>query len=144
MFVYAAIPLTCWVCALIAIPRKPRFGNEAEELAYFRLLGRQRTLALIALCITAVVFIVGVLSLPQRLDPDLHAVRQARVACAASRASALDGLDYGIIITSRCYEFQPGGTWAERLEKPDGSWVIVATMTSPPSFVSSSPAPRST
>lgn len=28
MYLIAALPLTCWLCALIAIPRSPRVGAE--------------------------------------------------------------------------------------------------------------------
>jgi len=41
MLTLIAIPLTCWLCAFVAIPRKPLPGNEVQELVYARLLGRQ-------------------------------------------------------------------------------------------------------
>ena len=55
----AAIPLTCWLCALIAAPRRPRVGNEVAELVYIRLLGRQQRLVLLAAVATAVLFITA-------------------------------------------------------------------------------------
>ncbi len=137
MFAYAAIPLTCWICALLAAPRKPRIGNEVEELIYSRLLGRQELLALLALFVTAITFLVVVTHLPQQLDPDLNTVRQAREACIEAQHAALDAADYGVDIRARCYALQPGGMWAERVERADGSWLLVATLTGPPLFARS-------
>ncbi len=135
MFAYAAIPLTCWLCALLAIPRKPRFGNEVEELVYSRLLGRRELLALLALFVTAITLLVMVTRLPQRLDPDLTTVRQAREACGAARnTAASDAADYHFDVRFRCYVLQPGGAWAEQLMQDDGSWLLVATLAGPPRF----------
>jgi hypothetical protein len=53
MVTFAIIPVTCWLCALIATPRKPRFAGEEQELVYLRLLGRQQRLTLLALLATA-------------------------------------------------------------------------------------------
>jgi hypothetical protein len=53
MSVLATIAITCWPCASIAVPRRPRIGNEAEELVYVRLLGRQQWLVLLALLMAA-------------------------------------------------------------------------------------------
>lgn len=41
MFMFAAIPLMCWLCVLVAMPHKPLPNNEVQELVYARLLGRQ-------------------------------------------------------------------------------------------------------
>lgn len=41
MWTLIALPVTCWVCTLLATPRRPHLGNEVEELVYARLLGRQ-------------------------------------------------------------------------------------------------------
>lgn len=67
--------LTCWACTLLASPGKPRFGDEAAELVYRRLLGRQQRLTLLALVATAALFLTVVLSLPHRVDatPDIAA-----------------------------------------------------------------------
>lgn len=134
MLAYAAIPLTCWLCALLAAPRKPLPGNAMQELIYSRLLGRQEGLHVLAILVTAVALIVAVLSLPQRPDTDLYTIRQARAACIEAQHAASDAADYGVIIRVRCYALQPGGEWAEGLEKSDGSWLIVGTLPSPPVF----------
>jgi hypothetical protein len=122
----ALVPLTCWLCLLVVTPRRSPLGNEVQEQLYTRLLGRQRTLALVAGLATLVAAIAAVATGPQRLDPDLRAVRQARAACIAARDAASDAAEYGVVIQARCYELQPGGTWAEQVEQPDGSWRFVA------------------
>jgi hypothetical protein len=68
MHAMIVVTLTCWVCTLVASPHKPRVGDEAVELAYSRLLGRQQHLALVAFVATAVLFLTVVLSLPQRVN----------------------------------------------------------------------------
>jgi hypothetical protein len=62
------VTLTCWACVLIASPRKPRVGDEAAELVYRRLLGRQQRLALLAFVATTALLLTVVLSLPQRVN----------------------------------------------------------------------------
>jgi len=66
---YIAIPLSCWVCALVAIPRRPQRGNEVEEFVYARLLGRSQRVALLALVVTAVAFLTFVVGLPSAVVP---------------------------------------------------------------------------
>jgi hypothetical protein len=44
MFAYTAIPLTCWLCALLAHPHRSLPGNGVAEIVYRRLLGRQQRL----------------------------------------------------------------------------------------------------
>lgn len=39
-FPLVIIPITCWLCALLAIPRAPRRGDEVQELIHRRLVGR--------------------------------------------------------------------------------------------------------
>ncbi len=45
---------TCWLCALLAIPRKPLPGNETQELVYRRLIGRHQLLVALAFAVTLV------------------------------------------------------------------------------------------
>jgi hypothetical protein len=75
MHALIVVTLTCWACTLVASPRKPRVGDEAAELVYSRLLGRQQRLALLAFVATAALFLTVVLSLPQRVNatPDTAA-----------------------------------------------------------------------
>src|SRR5436305_781925 len=51
MLALATIPVTCWLCTLIATPRRPRLGDEVAELVYSRLLGRQQLLRLFAIVV---------------------------------------------------------------------------------------------
>jgi hypothetical protein len=68
MHVMIVVTLTCWACTLVAIPRKPRVGDETAELVYHRLLGRQQRLALLAFVATGALILTVVLSLPLRVD----------------------------------------------------------------------------
>jgi hypothetical protein len=76
MMTLGAISLTCWLCTLLAAPRKPRRGNEIEELVYSRLLGRQQMLRLLAFVVTAgMLFALIFAARPDRVDPDMQRVR---------------------------------------------------------------------
>jgi len=52
MFTVATIPMICWLCALLAIPRRPLPGNEVAELTYRRLVGRHHLLVALAIAVT--------------------------------------------------------------------------------------------
>jgi hypothetical protein len=56
MLTYAAIPLTCRLCVLLAIPGRPRAAEEVQELAYRRLVGRHQ---LLIACATATTFVLA-------------------------------------------------------------------------------------
>ena len=62
MLTVVAIPLTCWLCALIAAPRKPIPNHEVQELVYWRLVARHPLLLALATATTLVVVLVLVLS----------------------------------------------------------------------------------
>jgi hypothetical protein len=117
---FIAIPLTCWVCTLVAAPRRPLPGNEVEELVYARLLGRQQRLLLLTLVITGIALVSALATVPQHIDPDLHALRDARGTCTYPSSG-------GPI----CPVLQPGGAWTQTQEQPDGSWRDVPTVTGP-------------
>lgn len=53
MITFAAIALTCWLCALLAIPGRPVAHDEGQELVYRRLIGRQQWLVAYAILATA-------------------------------------------------------------------------------------------
>lgn len=78
MYLLTAIALTCWVCTAIARPRRPRYGNEVEELVYSQLLGRQHRVALLALVVTLVAFVAVVVAIPHRIPPSESAVAESR------------------------------------------------------------------
>jgi len=123
MFAYAAIPLTCWLAAVIATPRRPRLGNDVEELVYARLLGRQQILRFVALIATMALFLFFVATLPARVDPGLRDVRGAREACANQR-----------IGSRTCSVLGPGGVWVQQAEQGDGRWTAVGTVAAPVTF----------
>jgi hypothetical protein len=52
---FLAVPLTCWLCVLVAIPRAPRRDDEVQQLAYRRLVGRHHLLRICAIVMTAAV-----------------------------------------------------------------------------------------
>lgn len=102
MLAYVAIPLTCWLAALIATPRRPRPGNEIEELVYARLLGRQEHLRLLAIVATAVAFFALVLALP------IHGAREAGYSLAGRHYCTPAEADIQM-----CYTLQPDGSWVQ-------------------------------
>lgn len=116
MAMFAAIPLTCWLCVLIAMPRKPLPGNEIEELVYSRLLGRHHHLRLLALIVTLFMLLGLVISLPSRVDPTL---RTRRVCTDPPSGSPT------------CYRPQSDGTWAQEELERDGTWHVVAIVSRP-------------
>ncbi len=58
MVTLTLLPLTCWVCVLVAIPRAPRPGDEVQELVYRRLVGRHDLLLICAIAITLAALLV--------------------------------------------------------------------------------------
>jgi hypothetical protein len=118
----ALIIPVCWVCALLATPRKPRLGNEVEELVYTRLLGRQQRLVLLACVVTIMTLLVLVLALPRRIDPTLDAARHPPQMCQHD--------PYGV--AANCYTRQPDGTWVEKAVQNDGTWRWVGVVAAPP------------
>ncbi len=127
----AAATLTCWLAVLVARPRTPLPNNEVQELVYARLLGRQQMLALLALIVTAISFLLIVATLPQRIDPDLRLVRHAKAACIEAQHVASDALDYGATVLPHCFELQAGGGWVAKAQRPDGSWQVIGTVSAP-------------
>lgn len=123
MTTLVSVPLVCWLCALVARPRKPLPGNQVQELVYSRLLGRHQWLMLLAIVLTAAAFLVFVLTLSRGADLTLRAVRDPQRVCLHGSASL-----------PTCFQSQPDGTWAEETLQQDGAWLVVATMTASPSL----------
>jgi hypothetical protein len=122
----AALALSCWLCALLARPSRPLAGSEVQELVYARLLGRQQRLVLLA-CIASTLLALGLLlMLPQRVDADLRAIRQANADCTVQ-------IDEGTQVAdpARCYVLQAGGVWEQERRGEDGGWKAVGTVTAP-------------
>lgn len=132
MLTIAAIPITCWLCALIAMPRKPLPGNEVQELVYSRLLSRQRWLALFAFLVTGIMFLAFISGLPQRIDPDLRAIRNAEQRCDAAGATYEQPV---------CWKLEPGGTWTREKYGFDGRWQIIGAPPTPVIDPANDPAP---
>lgn len=102
MITLAAIPLACWLAVLIATPRRPRVGNEIEELVYVRLLGRQEQLRLLAIVATAAALFMFVLALPAHGVRDAGYILSGRYYCTPAEAD-----------TQMCYSLQPDGSWLQ-------------------------------
>lgn len=124
MATLAAIACTCWLCSLIALPRKPAAGIEAQELVYVRLLGRQQILLLLALIVTAGAVLSLIIAIrPGRIDPNLDALRRPNASCIR------DAYDPGTCAAPQA------GTRAIREIQDDGRAAIVATVSVPRSNV---------
>ncbi len=121
MAAWVATILTGWCCVLIATPRKPRLGNEVEELVYTRLLGRRRLLIGFAATMTAATGLVVVVTLPQRIDPTLGEARRVDQYCAAAAAGQ-----------PSCYRLASDGRWLAAARQSDGHWADVGTVPAPP------------
>jgi hypothetical protein len=80
MWTLIAIPATCWICALVALPRRPRLGVEVEELVYARLLGKHQRLVLLAILMTGVTLLALPTALPRHADTDLPTARPCWIA----------------------------------------------------------------
>jgi hypothetical protein len=115
-----AVALTCWLCAVLALPRKPRRNDELQELVYARLLGRQQTLMLVALVATALAFMVFVAGLPQRTGTDEEGAPVRQRLCSDSP-----------LLPSTCYTRLSDGQWTEEQLQADGSWRIVDIVSRP-------------
>jgi hypothetical protein len=115
-----AIPLTCWACMLVALPRKPRFGNKVEELVYSRLLGRHQRLLLLAIFVTIAMAFTLLVTLPRHGSPDLQAARAAQRVCT-----------HPVVGFPTCYEQQANRMWAREEMQSDGTWLAVATVAAP-------------
>lgn len=63
---FVVVPLTCWLCALIATPARPRTGDEVQELVYRHLVGRQQRLALLACACTVLALFLLFVALTQQ------------------------------------------------------------------------------
>lgn len=122
MLAIALAATTCWVCALVARPRRPLPGNEVQERVYSRLLSRHQRVALLAIALTAAVLLVHIGNMPSRpLTPANDALSPQSVC-----------YDSGMI-GSICYTQQPEGMWIEEQLLDNGTWrVIGISQTAPP------------
>jgi hypothetical protein len=84
MWTFVVIPATCWLCVLLAHPRRPLPDHEVEELVYARLLGRYQRLILVALIATG----VGVFGLLTTVPRHVHAARAIAPPCALTESNA--------------------------------------------------------
>lgn len=109
MLMLAMIPLTCWLCVLIAMPRKPLPDNEVQELVYSRLLGRHQRLTLLAVSLTGAALLTFILALPSHPTTD-PLRRPAVTQVCTDRPTRLP----------ICYTWQPSGGWLVEQWEADG------------------------
>lgn len=110
MLIVATIPLTCWLCAFIAIPRRPRIGNEVEELVYARLLGGHQRLVLLALIVSAIAFFTLLIRTSHTIETTAYSVDVSQGICA----------DAGEVAHT-CYVKQSDGTRGPEQGQPAGT-----------------------
>lgn len=128
MLASAAIPLTFWLCALLAAPRTPLPGNEMAERVYNRLLGRQEMLRLLAIAATVACLSLWVILLPSRIDDDLHDIRLAHFACGQA--------PFGVGVPT-CYTMAVGGVWQVTEQREGEGWTVVGAVPRLPAFIRS-------
>jgi len=105
--------VTCWCCYTLASSRVALPGGEVETRVYMRLLGRQRQVLVLALTLTVVALLVGVLAQPLPENTYLHAVRDTRGGCQG-----------GITANPICYRKGPDGAWQWMELGGDGAWAL--------------------
>lgn len=115
MWTIIAIPTTCWLCAVVAKPRRPVPGNEVQELVYGTLLGRHQRLLLVAGTATAAAAFALLVALTQQAGGGATGRRGADVVCPDSPASP-----------PTCYRAVAGG-WQEEQLWGDGAYALVGT-----------------
>jgi hypothetical protein len=113
--------ISIWTAAMLAMPRRPLPNNEVEELVYSRLLGRQHRLILLAVIVTAIGFLVLILSMPSSFAARANSVRPRQQVCFNLPAAP-----------PTCYTPQPGGAWLEEQMQPDGTWRAIGVSYSAP------------
>jgi hypothetical protein len=121
MVTLVSIPLVLWLATIIACPRRPRLGNEVEELVYSRLLGRHHLLIGFAMIVTAATLLAAVLTLPRQIDPTLGKSRELDQYCASVAAGA-----------PFCYRMESDGRWAQAVRLSDGQWAMSGRVPMPP------------
>jgi hypothetical protein len=71
----ATAAVSLWLAAFLCQPRRPRAGCEEMERVYFRLLGQRDRLIVIAIALTLVAFVAGVIGMAGAANDDLALLR---------------------------------------------------------------------
>jgi hypothetical protein len=120
MLALALIPLTCWLCVLLALPRRPLLGHAVQELVYSRLLGRQQRLVLLALVATVLALLAFLATLPTPVAPGLRAHRPGSLVCT-----------HPAVGTPTCSVLRADGWWNQEVLEDDGAWLATGTVAAP-------------
>lgn len=119
MEIIAAIPIVCWLCALIAMPRIGPNAEEERSVAYQ--LGRQRRVRIVAVITTMMLLLAAIARVPHGSDADLRALRDTQRICT--------NVAVGF---ATCYQHRADGSWWREDLLNDGTWVVVGTAPAPP------------
>ncbi len=121
MFAVAAVAADCWLCVLLAAPRRPLPGAEVEEAVAVYLLGRWQRLRLVAILTTLAAILAAILALPSGPIADMRAPPVAQRLCT-----------YPPTGFPRCYAQQYDGTWIEEELQDGGTWIALGIVKAPP------------
>jgi hypothetical protein len=127
MLALIAVPIVCWLCILLVWPRRPRAGDEVNELAYIRALRRRQWLAFLATALTVVTLVAIVTT--TRIDSPAESAPAPMETPAAPQATPAYCVGPANSPPT-CYRVESDGTWT-RMEFRDGQWVPAAVMTKP-------------
>jgi hypothetical protein len=134
-----AVTLACWLCALLATPRRPLAGSEVQELVYSRLLGRHQRLVLLACAATVLAGFVFFATLAQHAGASANGATVAGEECNVAPTPTDAGGVGGPYTTvageggsvaptgTTCYRALASGEWVAEQVQADGTRRTVAT-----------------
>ncbi len=117
MLAYAAAALTCWCCALVAIPRPSPWGDTTDQRRIGRLLGRRSRIVLLALLLTVRAALIPLAAPPSGADPDLAYARSRHHLCTRPTVGF-----------PTCYRWVSANAWMREELDSDGNWLDVGVI----------------
>src|SRR5262249_45115140 len=107
-----AVVLVCWVCALIATPRRPLPNSPLDEVVSAQVRRHQQRAMAFAVSAALLALLASVLARPSSVDADAEAIRQERVAVHG----CVSKLDSGELI---CDVQRVDGRWVKLRQTAD-------------------------
>ncbi len=126
MLVFVVAALTCWLCALLARPRRPLPHSPLDELLCDRLRANQRRAVVLACSVSCVALLAWILARPAAIDADAAVLRDARVSTGSAPipdTRDTRGCFATWLVTPVCWREQPDGSWLVEGQLDDGTWV---------------------
>ncbi len=126
MLVFAVAAATCWLCALLAVPRKALPDCPLDEVVHDQLRRAQHRAVTVAFGVTLVALLAFALDRPSAVDADAEGLRAAQgVSRFAPMPDARDtrGCIATLLVTPICWRRQPDRSWAVEGQLDDGTWV---------------------